>query len=159
MSAPILAGLALIMPQTPRPQAPCRGARRLEPIPGGRAIREAAISCERSSDWSFAEPRDRFPEQPAQLLDRHRLNVMLQDVRLAQIGKGERSRYSLLPSLPLQRPPQSFRAFRSEENPPSSVANRQIDGALSAAAIRRVWAEAAPAGGGKDDVRGRGSRS
>jgi len=58
---------------------------------------------------SIAEGGNRLPEQPAQLLDRHRPNDMLGEVRLDQFGDGQRSRNSLLASQPFQVPLQSLR--------------------------------------------------
>jgi hypothetical protein len=78
--------------------------------PGESAIRRAAISCERNSPTGRgAEDGDCLPEQPTQLLDRHRVNVVLGEVRFHQFGESEGSRDSLLPPQPLQLPLQSLR--------------------------------------------------
>jgi hypothetical protein len=72
-------------------------------------IRQAAISCERSSPTGRSPKAAPPSEQPARLLDRHWFNVMLREVRLHQFGDREGSRDSLLPSHPFQLALQSFR--------------------------------------------------
>jgi hypothetical protein len=56
-----------------------------------------------------AEGGNRLPEQPAQLLDRHLVDVVLRQVRLHQIGEGQRSREPPLPPQQLELPLQSLR--------------------------------------------------
>ena len=77
------------------------------------SIRQAAISSDRSSPTrSLAERGDRLSEQPAQLLDRHRLDVVLREVHLDQFGEGQRPRHAPLAPQPLQRAFQSHRRVR-----------------------------------------------
>jgi hypothetical protein len=62
------------------------------------------------ADRSIDEDCNRLPEQPAQLLDRHWVNVMLLEVRLHEFGDREGSRDPLLPSQPFQLALQSLRS-------------------------------------------------
>jgi len=42
-------------------------------------------------DATVAEDSERLPEKPAQLLDRHRLHVMLREIRLDELGQCQRA--------------------------------------------------------------------
>jgi hypothetical protein len=79
LSTPSFAGLTSIIPQRTARASTCRSAWvASNQYPGERAIRQAAISCERSSPTGrLPERGDGLPEAPAQLLDRHRLNLVL----------------------------------------------------------------------------------
>jgi hypothetical protein len=54
------------------------------------------------ADRSLAEGGNRLSEQPAQLFDRHRLHVVLHEVRLHQLGERQRPRDSSLAPQPLK---------------------------------------------------------
>jgi hypothetical protein len=53
--------------------------------PGGELFRAQL------ADGSLSEDRNRFAEQPAQLLDRHLLDVVLRQVHLNELGERQRS--------------------------------------------------------------------
>jgi hypothetical protein len=78
-------------------------ARRERDPPGGNLLRAQL------ADGSVAEDGHRLTQQPAQLLDRHCVNVVLLEVRLYQFGERQGSRDSLLPSQELQLSLQSLR--------------------------------------------------
>jgi hypothetical protein len=66
-------------------------ARRERDPPGGDLLRAKV------ADSPLAEDGYRVSEQPAQRVDRHRVDVTLFEARLHQFGDGERSRDALLP--------------------------------------------------------------
>jgi hypothetical protein len=69
------------------------------------------------ADWSLAEGGDRLSEQPAQLLDRHRLDVVLCQVSLHEFGERQRSCEASLPPQPLQLALQSLRRIPLRNEP------------------------------------------
>jgi len=54
------------------------------------------------ADTSLTEDRGRLAEQPAQLLDRHRLHVVLGEVNVDELREGEASRDPLLAADPVE---------------------------------------------------------
>ena len=54
------------------------------------------------ADPPLTEDGGRFAEQPAQLLDRHRLHVVLREVNVDELREGEASRDPLLAADPVE---------------------------------------------------------
>jgi len=68
------------------------------------------------TDRPLAKGGNRLPEQPAELFDRHRVDVVLGEVDLDELGEGQRFRDSSLPPQPLELACQRLRgvAFRGK---------------------------------------------
>jgi hypothetical protein len=103
LSTPSFAGLASIIPQSPA-RANTAGAPAWRRTGGPAAARSASSRSPSSAAHRPLARRRRRPpsEQPAQLVGRHRVEVVLGEVHLHQFGEGQRSRDPPLPLQPLE---------------------------------------------------------
>jgi hypothetical protein len=95
-----------------------KGLSRVEAIPGrepdpprGDLLRPDL------ADWSLPESSNRLPQQPTQLLNRHRLNIVLYQVSLHEFGQRQRLCESPLPPQPIQLTLQRLRRVPLRHEP------------------------------------------
>src|SRR6266542_5559681 len=111
LSTPSLAGLESIIPHMTARARTCRSAWvASKRCPGEIVIRQAAISCERSSGRRRPpKARSALSAQPAELLDRLRFRVVLGEVLRDELPQRQRAADALLPAEMFERPFECFR--------------------------------------------------
>ena len=120
LSTPTLAGLTVDHPPRHRPlQNLAKRLGCLEAVAGRQPHPPLGdLLRPQLADLSIAEHRRRLAEQVAELLDRHRLDVVLRQVGLDEFAERGRARDALFSPQPLEFTLERLARCSAEKNPP-----------------------------------------